>query len=395
MYGVGGHPPERAIVAWGDRRTTVDYPPGALYGLAIVGRLYRAYDPGFRDGRALTVLIKLSILLADVAICAGIWLVLRRHSKAVARTGVLFYWLNPAALLDGAVLGYLDPWAGALVVAALVAADMPSALLCSVLATAATLTKAQAVFVLPAIAIVLMNRSDERRAKAALVALAASIVTIGACLVPFARRGAIPNLVQGVGSLLRHDMLSGTAANLWWIVTWVMRASYAVKDLGAWSAWTMTVRILGVSRVIALGYPNPRPIGMALAGGVMLWTIWRARHGSMPIVAAAGAIATQAYFTLALQVHENHLYLAVPLMGIAAASLPRLRAPFLATSVVFALNLFLFYGIGRSFPLPPRGFTIVDATVVLSFVSVGVFIWNVLRFSEETAHHLRWKYASV
>ena len=38
---------------------------------------------------------------------------MRRYSVSAARAAVLFYWLNPAAILDGAVLGYLDPWLGA------------------------------------------------------------------------------------------------------------------------------------------------------------------------------------------------------------------------------------------------------------------------------------------
>jgi hypothetical protein len=180
-------------------------------------------------------------------------------------------------------------------------------------------------------------------------------------------------------------MLSATAANLWWIVTWLLRASYAIKDLGAWAAWTMIVRILGISRVVALGYPNPRPIGAALAGAVMLWAYWRARRGPLPMILAAGALATHAYFVLAVQVHENHLYLAIPLLAAAASALPRLRGPLYATSAVFALNLFLFYGIGRGFRLPPRGFTVIDATVVLSFVSVGVFVWHAVRFSHQSA----------
>jgi hypothetical protein len=69
-------------------------------------------------------------------------------------------------------------------------------------------------------------------------------------------------------------------------------------------------------------------------------------------------------------------------MAAAAAVLPRLRGPFYLVSIVFALNLFLFYGFGRDFKSPSRGLTIVDATVVLSFVNVGALIWHVRRFSQ-------------
>ena len=70
MYGVGGDPPIRGVVEWGEVRTTVDYPPGTLAGLAAIGHVYRWMDPEYRDTRGLTVLIKLSILLMDVLACA-------------------------------------------------------------------------------------------------------------------------------------------------------------------------------------------------------------------------------------------------------------------------------------------------------------------------------------
>ncbi|HYT75646.1 MAG TPA: hypothetical protein VEL79_12905, partial [Vicinamibacterales bacterium] len=101
MYGSGGHPPERGVVTWGTRRTTVDYPPAVLYGLAIVGRIYRIFDPSFTDGAALTSAIKLSILLADAIVCAMLWRLLRRrHSREIACAAALLYWLNPAVLMD-------------------------------------------------------------------------------------------------------------------------------------------------------------------------------------------------------------------------------------------------------------------------------------------------------
>src|SRR5450759_5228426 len=160
--------------------------------------------------------------------------------------------------------------------------------------------------------------------------------------------------------------------------------------MGTWAAWTMRVPILGISRVTALGYPNPRPIAALAAGSLIAWALWRARRAPAAVVLAAGALAVHAYFTLEVQVHENHLYLALPFMAAAAAVLPRLRGPLYLVSAVFAMNLFLFYGFGRDFRSPSRAFTIVDATVVLSFVNLGALAWHARRFaavcaSEQTA----------
>lgn len=92
-----------------------------------------------------------------------------------------------------------------------------------------------------------------------------------------------------------------------------------------------------------------------------------------------------AYFVLGVQVHENHLCLALPMLAAAAAARPALRPVFLGVSTVFALNLFLFFGIGRGFPLPPRNVTIIDATVLLSIANVGLLAWHARRFSVEAA----------
>jgi hypothetical protein len=379
MYGVGGDPPERAVLVWGQRSGTVEYPPATLYALAAVGHVYRAIDPFYTDGAGLTVAVKLSILLGDVALCLALWQLMRRYSAAAARTAVLFYWLNPAVILDGAFLSYLDPWLGALTVASLLALDRGRYAWCGAALALTVLTKLQVVLILPAIALALLQRAGRGWWRAALAVTAAAAATTAMIVWPFVRIGALPNMIQGAGRAFHHDMLSAEAANVWWIATWILR-----------SAWTTPVRILGISRAVALGYPNPRAIGTALAGGMMLWAFWRARRASPAVILAAGACAMHAYTVLSVQVHENHLYLALPLMAAAGAVLPRMRAPYVLTSLVCLLNLFLFQGLGKDFRLPPRNITIVDATVLLSFVNVAALIWHARRFaaacaSDETA----------
>jgi hypothetical protein len=386
MYGVGGNPPERAMLAWEHRRGTVEYPPATLYALAVVGHVYRAIDPSYKDGVGLNVAVKLSILLGDIALCLALWQLMRRSSEAAARTAVLFYWLNPAAILDGAVLGYLDPWLGALTMVAVLALDRGAFAWCGAALALTALTKLQILLILPAIGLALLQRAGRDWWKATLVATLAAGATAAVVLAPFIRIGALPNVIQGAGRAFHHDMLSAEATNLWWIVTWLLRASYAVNDLGAWDAWTMRLRILGISRVMELGYPNARVIGTVLGSSLMAWGFWRVRRAPLPIVLAGGAFAVHAYTMLSVQVHENHFYLALPLIAAAGAVLPRLRGPYVLASTVCFLNLFLMQGIGRDFPLPPRNITLVDATVLVSFLNIGALIWHARRFAEVSAH---------
>jgi hypothetical protein len=212
---------------------------------------------------------------------------------------------------------------------------------------------------------------------------AAAIVSF-VLLLPYLFIGAGRNLVQAVSSLLRHDMLAAYAANAWWVFTYFMRASYAMSDLGAWTAWTMPMRILGISTIVKLGYIDPRPFATAAVTLAALWALWRARHSrELSLFCALGAFIVHAYFVLGVAVHENHLFLAVPLLAFAACARPRLRPIHIAISVVVAANLFLFFGFGRGIPVPPRTFTVIDATVLLAAANCVLFVWHLRTFAVE------------
>ena len=112
-----------------------------------------------------------------------------------------------------------------------------------------------------------------------------------------------------------------------------MRATYAVAELGVWGAWTMTVRILGdFDEWSALGYPNPghrdRGCGRRREPGPVAGAPCPT---DVAVMFACAAFIVHAYFVLGVQVHENHLYLAVPLLAGAAACRPRLRPVLLWT----------------------------------------------------------------
>jgi hypothetical protein len=103
----------------------------------------------------------------------------------------------------------------------------------------------------------------------------------------------------------------------------------------------------------------------------------------MSLMFAVTAFIVHAYFLLGVAVHENHLYLAVPMLAAAAAFRPRLRPVLAGVSGVFALNLYLFFGFGRGLPLPPRNFTIIDSTVLLALANCSLFVWHARILSAE------------
>jgi len=173
-------------------------------------------------------------------------------------------------------------------------------------------------------------------------------------------------------------MLSGNACNLWWIVGYVMRAYYSMHDMGVWAAFTAPTKILQISRVVEIGYPNPRPIGRTLAIGTMGWGVWTARRASdLWLLSGLGAFLVHAYATLSAQVHENHLFAAVPLLAIAAAGRPRFVPILVTLSAIVALNLNLFYGISEDLGYAiPRTLTVIDLSVIVAVANCVSLAWH-------------------
>lgn len=376
LYGVGGTPPERGVIRWRGIEGTTEYPPLALYELAATGRAYRALDPAFEDTPALTAFIKLPGLLAEAifvlaVLLAGPSVLGLRATRWLA----MAFWLNPAIVLNGAALGYLDAQMAVPAALAMLAAATGWPALAGVLAATAVLTKAQAVFVGPAILLAIAGQARMPAGRAFARFTVAGLVTAALIVAPVAIRGALPNMVQAIERLGAHDMVSGYATNAWWIVTWFVRSAYGVAELGWWEAFTLEVRILGIERIMEVGYPNPKLIGAAFVLGWLAWACWRAREArALADWAFLGGWSVFTYFVFAAQVHENHLYLAVPVLALAAAADARVRPLFWGATAVTALNMYVFYGLGYPGSIwLGRHWTGIDLTVILS--AVAVVIW--------------------
>jgi hypothetical protein len=390
VYGVGGHPPNRPELPYlGEgRRFRVDYPPLSVFALDLSGRLYRALWPDMSDTAAFTVCVKLPPLATEIGLVWVVYLAVARLAGAErARGAVLACWLNPALLVSGAVLGYLDPLILLPAVAAVVAAAAGQTWLAGALCAAAALTKPQGMLIAPVVVLgvagltlTTAGRVAERLALRLGEAVAGAALVTAAVVFPFARAGTVPNLVAALRSVAEQDMLSGNAANVWWIATWLIRGLDALPGVGTWQAFTQLPRILAVSVVTQLGYPDARPVGLAMMAAAWGWALWRARRGrDLWLLAGLGAFLVHAYFVLAANVHENHLLLAIPLAIVAAVGRAQWSRMAMALTAIHALNLNLFYGFSEGLSpnaAIPRSITVVDAAVVLSVLNLIALAWH-------------------
>jgi hypothetical protein len=249
VYGIGGDPPVRGVVRWQTLETTVDYPPAALYELGLVGLAYKQLDPSFADAPSLTAAIKLPGLLCGIGLTVLLAWTARRLTGdgATARWVALAYWLNPATILNGEVLGYLDPLMMLPGIGALVLLHLGAAESAGLALALAVLTKPQGILLAPACALAGWHCGGARTlARTAAGGLLGSALL----LMPFALVGALPNMWLAFGSFYaRRDILSGNAANIWWIANYLLRAYYQIPRLGFPQAYFVEVRrIMAIRR---------------------------------------------------------------------------------------------------------------------------------------------------
>ena len=386
MYGVGGTPPVRGVVNWGSLETTVDYPPAALYVLALVGLAYRQMDPAFADRPALTAAVKIPGLLCGIGLTLLLAWTTRRitGSARAGRWAALAYWLNPATVINGEVLGYLDPLMMLPGIGAFVLLHLGAAESAGLALSTAILMKPQGILLVPAFALAAWHTGG---ARAMLRAAAAGILATVALMLPFAAIGALPNMWLAFGSFYaRRNILSGYAANVWWIANYALRAYYQIPRLGFPHAFFVEVRrIMAVSTFQEVGLPNPRPFASAAVAATAGWGLWRLRHSSdLAAHLLAAAFVVHAFFVLGVGVHEHHMMLAVPLLALAAALRPSLRPVFYVVSAIVALNMNLFYGIGMGIGYSiPRLLLGLDLTVILSVANIAALIWHARIVSRE------------
>jgi len=397
LYGTGARAGDRLedhVLKYEAYESMVDYPPLVLYELAPVGWLFGWLTDGrFRDSVLFTVLIKAAPVVFEAAFTALLFAALRRTAgPPAARWAVMAYWLNPAALLSASVGGYLDalfvlPAAGSLVAAT---SGWPA--VAGGLITASALTKPQGLFVVPAVLIGLWNAGDpaqrsRRLVHAAVGAAAVSILVVG----PVVVAGAWWNLVYALGSQAAEVEITMEGYNFWWIAGHFLWTAYAwQRGLSAWSVFTGPVARVPFVRAAVHGLPYLRVIGTVMAAAGILWGAWTGRRArELWHVAAVGAFSVHAFAVLGAQVHQNHLFAAMPLLVIASAERRRFVPILVGVTAFISLSLLFVLPVGPDGPFVlSRTWTFLDTTLLLAVFNCLLFVWHAKILGEESRRAL-------
>ena len=313
------------------------YPPVTMYGLAVVGSVYRAFlDPDFDRDRALasqelTTGIRLLALTFHLASGAVLYMLLvgpAGGGRAAAASGV--YLLNPGALWDVAVWAQPDSWHALFVLVGLWSLGWRRPLRGGAWLALAALTKPQAWVILPLAALSTVRCNGWAgfgRAALGGAGIAALV------LAPFAVAGRLPDLLTLPGQISSvMPVASANAHNLWWLVT------------GGAVPFLFDNERLGGP--LSLTY---RQAGLGLISAVVLFALWRAWFiRTVWDLLELAAFTIQGWFCFTTAAHENHQFMLFPLLAAVCW-----RSRLLAALLVLLVLLFSFNVLVHDFGLAP------------------------------------------
>jgi len=392
IYGTGNHwGPDPLAVQFDGDGSVVQYPPLFMYVVAATGHLYQALFPAFPNTPMLALFVKAPAVLASL----GLMLLIlrgvgRRYGEDAGRLAAIAYWANPAVLLHGPFLGYLDAIMALPAVAALVLATGGSAVASGALLAVACLMKPQGIFVAPAIVLALATGPAPawRQLRNATLAGAVTVLVV---VLPIVQAGALVNMLFAMRGLANDGMISGNGANFWWLDSYAIAVIRRAFDSSLMEAFTVRTGILKMSDIMLIG----RKIAGHGAGGFVLmsttWAVlgasvlalmWRARRSvDFAVATALGAVTVHLYFVLVVQVHENHMILALPLLACLVPVDTGYRRLFYLISAIVFLNMHMFYGFDGDHLVSRHLLGAFDLSVALAAINLCALVWHVRLFA--------------
>lgn len=374
-------------------------PPLYVYTLALATRFYALFDRPMSNGRIFNLFINLPPVIASAALTMWMLGFLRgiANTSQIAVATAVSYWCNPNVLIISPIEGYWDPLVALAIIGAVFAIFNRSIYLAYLLAVCGVMLKPQAILLFPVIFTVGLT---EHKFLTNLKAVACAAILAVSILSPFIVAGHVLSTFFGVGSIFAvgGDGLSFTALNLWWPVQYGINAASEISaHHDVWKAlsggsfdWNRPVSTSLVSQWVGV---NVRMVAVALYCAFTLFNCLR----TAKLVASndrfsifrAGALQVFAYFVLCVQVHENHYFLIIPLLGIVGFMSAKDAFAYWVATGLFSAQQLVFYGLGRDFN---HGVSVLKrlhagwTTNVLAAAIVALFVWLCMQHFRSMRH---------
>jgi Gpi18-like mannosyltransferase len=308
------------------------YPPMYLYVLWASGKVYQHFfSPLFvQESILFLIILRLPLVLADLALAILIFMMLRRWSGArAALVAFAVYALAPAMILDSTIVTQIDSVQILLMVGTILLLVSGKDTMAVVCLAVAVLTKLQAVILVPLVLFTVAQRGHWRSLVRG-AAISAGIFLLLA--LPFILHGRIYQLFRvlltPVGTA---PFLSLNAFNVWWLIS----GGYGWQP----------------DSVALLGFVTPRLIGLALLATAVVFGLYRIRVDvSRDSVILVAAFTCLVFFMVCTEMTERYILPTLPLLLLLAPGKRRFAWLYGLLSVTVFINLYTVFPLLRLSP---------------------------------------------
>jgi Gpi18-like mannosyltransferase len=348
----------------------VPYPPFSLYLLGISGKVLTLL---FGDTK--TVILVASNLTSVLftfltAVVLHYW---GRSRKGFSAT---FYLLTPAVFLLSPILGYQDSIMSFFILATLISAEQQKYFITGLLAACAVFSKQLAVMPIFGLALLIFFSLNWRAIYKSALGFLLGFLAI---LSPFIFTGTLPAYFRAQGLASVHTMMSAQNPNIPWLFSLIARTKeYGFSDSRSYSSLPLRITDDNLRQFLYLSF------GAITVIAILAWVLfWVRRVGVQNISAIyAGAIAISAYNLLSFGVHENHFFMALPLLFAISTTAQNKQTYFFAGGAL-TLNLLGTGGLGRSIgyvsPLTQISGVLYTLISAVSLTLYVLAMWQLMR----------------
>ena len=345
---------------------TVPYPPFSLYMLGAVAKILIFFGGEFSS--VFLVASNLTSVVFTFLTAGLLWY----WGRTRGGLRPLFYLITPAVFLISPILGYQDSIMSFFIVASLITAENQRYFATGLLASFAVFSKQLAVMPMFGLGLLVLFSLNWKAIYRAVSGFALGFLVI---LSPFIFTGTLTAYFRAQGLASVHTMMSAQNPNIPWVVGLFSRiGEYGFNDSRSYSALPLRIADDNLRQVLYLSF------GAITVAAILAWLLfWTKRVGARNISPIyTGAVAISAYNLLSFGVHENHFFMAIPVL-FALAVTQQTRRIYLLASGGLALNLLATCGLGRSVaaisPITQISGELYTAT---SMVSLALYVWAML-----------------
>lgn len=314
------HAAKDGLAHFYDTDMFVDYPPGYIYVLYVLGKLQTLFHLGY-DSKGMLLLMKLPSILADLVTA---WLLFRMAAKTRVGPGLAFgaallYVFNPAVLVNSTVWGQVDSFFTLFLMLVLLSISSGKLGRAGALFALAVLIKPQALIFTPVLLFAYWREGNLKR--------------------------SAQSAAYGVAVFLAGILPFSFVMKPWWIIDLYTETlkSYPYATLNAFNLYALTIGNWKpqTDTLLLFSYQTWGTIFIFVAVGLGLYYFRKAKHSlaGLPYYIALVLISTM--FLFGSKMHERYWFPALALVLAVFFHLKdrRLLGWFLGVSVCQFMNV--------------------------------------------------------